>query len=140
MASNVADKPEIDWSFWSGQVVDNQLNPIHLSLGVRGYQIQSALRIPERWGIFSAGPPRLQAYEGQAFVIACSMLAYTVVHVTFLSYILFKYGKLNGPVFAVILGMIIASVAVTYYGLNSPRQRAPGYVWDDWKMGQEYWD
>ncbi|KAI1158458.1 hypothetical protein F5B18DRAFT_641046 [Nemania serpens] len=76
MTPDAADKPEIEWSIWSDQVVDNQLNPVHLALGVRGYQIPSeVLRIPERWSIFSPGPPRLQVYEGQALFFASLTVA-----------------------------------------------------------------
>ncbi|RYC62080.1 hypothetical protein CHU98_g4132 [Xylaria longipes] len=58
MTSTAADKPKIEWSFWSGQVVNNQLNPIHLALGIRGYQIQSEFYIFPNDGAFSR-PARL---------------------------------------------------------------------------------
>ena len=66
MTSKAAFEPApIEWSVWSDQVVNGQLNPVLLDLANRGYYIQSeVLHISERYGVFSPGPPRLQVYEG----------------------------------------------------------------------------
>jgi hypothetical protein len=49
-------------------VIDHSLNPVRLAIARRGYLIQSdILHIPDRFGYFSPGPPRLQAFEGGMF-------------------------------------------------------------------------
>lgn len=46
-----------------------RLNPALLAFAVNAYRIQSQiLRIPDRFGLFSAGPPRLQVWEADMFV------------------------------------------------------------------------
>ncbi|RYP65286.1 hypothetical protein DL770_009032 [Monosporascus sp. CRB-9-2] len=48
----------------SPQIIDNRLNPYYLAVATRAYWIQShILRIPDRFGFFSPGPPRLQVLE-----------------------------------------------------------------------------
>ncbi|KAI0879471.1 hypothetical protein GGS24DRAFT_439621 [Hypoxylon argillaceum] len=132
--SEAGSKPAIEWSFWSDQVVNGQLNPIHLALGVRGYHIQSeVLRIPNSQGIFSPGPPRLQVYEGQALVIACGIVAFFAVLDSFISYMLYKMGGLTAPVAAIIVSLFSVVVALMYYALRFPPQRSPGYVFEDWR-------
>ncbi|KAG4432041.1 hypothetical protein IFR05_012480 [Cadophora sp. M221] len=40
----------------------NTLNPTLLAIGQRGYEMQSKyLMIPDQYGLFTSGPPRLQA-------------------------------------------------------------------------------
>ncbi|KAK1971052.1 hypothetical protein LY78DRAFT_689298 [Colletotrichum sublineola] len=61
------------------QVVNNQLNPVHLAIGIRCYQIQTEiLGIPEQYGLFSSGPPRLQVLQGSTI----PFLYFTVVFQT----------------------------------------------------------
>lgn len=46
-------------------MIDGEVNPAQLAFGARGYHIQTkTLHIPERFGFFSSGPPRLQARQG----------------------------------------------------------------------------
>ena len=55
--------------FYGPQSVHNVLNPVLLAVGSRGYLIQSrTLHIPDRYGYFSPGSPRLQV--SQAFHLA----------------------------------------------------------------------
>lgn len=57
---------------------DSRLNPHHLALATRGYRIQSrVLHVPDRYGIFSPGPPRLQVHEGSTFFVMILMLVLT---------------------------------------------------------------
>ncbi|KAI0543200.1 hypothetical protein GGR58DRAFT_519331 [Xylaria digitata] len=115
MTSTAADKPEIEWSFWSGQVVNNQLNPIYLALGIRGCQIQSeVLHIPKRWGIFSPGPPRLQVYEGQTFVSVCGLIVFMATSYTFAGFVLFKLGVLDVELVILCLFEVILIAALGY--------------------------
>ncbi|KDN66254.1 hypothetical protein CSUB01_06769 [Colletotrichum sublineola] len=65
------------------QVVNNQLNPVHLAIGIRCYQIQTEiLGIPEQYGLFSSGPPRLQVLQGSTI----PFLYFTVVFQTVLAF------------------------------------------------------
>lgn len=48
------------------KVVDGRINPSLLVIARRGYWVQSRLlRIPDRFGFFSSGPPLLQAHQGK---------------------------------------------------------------------------
>lgn len=66
-------------AFSAGQVVNNQLNPLYLAIATTGYRIQSnTLHVPEYFGLFSSGPPRLQVHQATVFVVmviatACSL-------------------------------------------------------------------
>jgi hypothetical protein len=54
--------------FFGPQRIDGQLNPVHLGVAAHGYWIQSSvLHIPNRFGFFSPGPPRLQVFHGALF-------------------------------------------------------------------------
>lgn len=64
------------------------------------------LHIPNSQGIFSPGPPRLQVYEGQALVIACGTVAFFAILCSFLSYMVYKMGKLTAPVAAIIVSLL----------------------------------
>ncbi|KAK6954768.1 hypothetical protein Daesc_004737 [Daldinia eschscholtzii] len=57
-------------AFFKEDVIhNNTLNPVRLAVGARCYRIQSRLlRIPDRYGIFSPGPPRLQVYQAGRFM------------------------------------------------------------------------
>lgn len=53
----------------------NTLNPDLLTLGTTGYWIQShILYIPDRYGFFSPGPPRLQVNQGFLFIFLSIMI------------------------------------------------------------------
>ena len=54
---------------FAGEIVNNQLNSLRLAIATTGYRIQSCtLQIPDRFGFFSPGPPRLQVFEGLSFI------------------------------------------------------------------------
>ena len=56
-------------SFFAGPVINGELNPAALTFGQAGYRIQSQkLHIPDRFGWFAPGPPRLQVYDALDFV------------------------------------------------------------------------
>ncbi|KAI1126411.1 hypothetical protein F5Y10DRAFT_244955, partial [Nemania abortiva] len=136
MTSKAAFKSAlIEWSVWSDQVVNGQLNPVLLDLANRGYYIQSeVLHIPEQYAIFSTGPPRLQVYEGQAFVIAYYIILYIGAALAFFSFLLRRLGKFNIRLYAIPLITFIFILVELYIALLYPPQRAPGYVWDDWEV------
>ncbi|KAI0871545.1 hypothetical protein GGS24DRAFT_471207 [Hypoxylon argillaceum] len=138
MASTAADELEIKWSLWSGQVVNNQLNPIHLALGIRGYQIQSeVLHIPTRWGIFSPGPPRLQVYESHAFASTCLIVALIATWTILNDVIIYIYGRLDVETVVFCLCGVIVIAALCFLALCFfPPQHRQGYVWDDWEMSE----
>ncbi|KAJ8132613.1 hypothetical protein O1611_g1010 [Lasiodiplodia mahajangana] len=134
MISKAALEPGlIEWSIWSDQVVNGQLNPVLLDLANRGYYIQSeVLHIPERYAIFSPGPPRLQVYEGQASVVAYYLIIYIGAAFALASFLLGKLGQSNIKLNAIPLIIFIFILIELYIALLYPPQRAPGYVWDDW--------
>ncbi|KAI1170909.1 hypothetical protein F4777DRAFT_88206 [Nemania sp. FL0916] len=132
----------IRWSLWSRQVINNQLNPICLGIGTRGYRIQSEiLHVPERWGIFSHGPPRLQVYQGQAFMGCCAIVAFIAILNLLADFVLFKLGRIGTFHVVILIGVDLCGITswagVIYEAMRRSPQRRPGYVWDDWKEAQD---
>lgn len=136
MTSKGAFEPApIEWSVWSDQVVNGQLNPVLLHLANRGYYIQSeVLHISERYGIFSPGPPRLQVYEGQASVVAYHIVLCIGAAFAFIYFLLGKSTKSNAGLYVFPLIIFAFILVELYIALLWPPQRAPGYVWDDWEV------
>jgi hypothetical protein len=136
MTSKAAFEPApIEWSIWSDQVVNGQLNPVLLDVANRGYYIQSeVLHISERYGIFSPGPPRLQVYEGQASVVAYYIVLYIGAALAFFYFLLRKLGKFHTGLYAIPLITFTFILVELYIALLCPPQRAPGYVWDNWEV------
>ncbi|EQB58403.1 hypothetical protein CGLO_01351 [Colletotrichum gloeosporioides Cg-14] len=76
---------------------DYRLNTAHLAIATRGYYIQTEIfRIPERFGVFSPGPPRLQAHQGFLFVIQTVLVAIWGVPAAF-GFLLLKYTDREFP-------------------------------------------
>lgn len=62
------------------RVVDGTINPSLLAIARRGYWVQSRLlRLPDRFGFFSSGPPLLQAHQGRKFATLVMDAVVTVV-------------------------------------------------------------
>ena len=56
--------------FLGPSVIDGRLNHVRLALATWCYWIHSRIfRIPDRFGFFSLGPPRLQVEESYIFVV-----------------------------------------------------------------------
>ncbi len=56
-------------AYLAGEIVNNQLNPTHLAIATAGYRIQTeTFHIPDRFGFFVAGPPRLQVRQAALFI------------------------------------------------------------------------
>ncbi|TID02395.1 hypothetical protein CH35J_003663 [Colletotrichum higginsianum] len=128
-----AIKRMMHMEFFAPQVIDNRLNPVHLAIGIFGYQIQTEiLGIPEQYGFFSSGPPRLQVSQGIMFPAYVSLAAFPLV---FLGVIVLLRGNENVDAWILMRFIAItASVTVLFWYLEyaDPR-RAPDYEWNDWK-------
>ncbi|KAI1801650.1 hypothetical protein F4811DRAFT_555645 [Daldinia bambusicola] len=116
-------------------VIDHQLNAVRLAVGSRAYGIQSrVLGLPDRYGVFSPGPPRLQVYEARRFLATAFALGYLNAAVWLPALLLLKFaggGEVGG---AVLMIAAMESVVVGVFwaaAVKDPRRR-PGYVWRDW--------
>jgi hypothetical protein len=119
-------------------VIDHQLNPIHLALAQRGYWIQEhVLRIPDRFGFFSPSPPRLQAYEGSVF--ACVAIIHGLVFSwgLFALFCLYLSGMFTRTLVAAMIAMVLTSLGLFWVGACFDPRRLPGYDWSDWKTRKE---
>lgn len=116
------------------QVVNNDLNPIHLAVATRGYRIQShKLYIPDRFGFFSPGPPRLHVYQGGTFIVLASLSSFFIVMTGFA--ILSAGLILSGRPYFVFAAAFSAYVAA-WLGLIwvlACVGRPPRH-WKDWKL------
>ncbi|KAI1501062.1 hypothetical protein F5X99DRAFT_211976 [Biscogniauxia marginata] len=122
------------------EVANDRLNPVHLVIGTWGHWIQAhILHIPDRFGFFSPGPPRLQVYQG-AFVVCVALILGPAD--LFAAWICLLWKVSGRPVSRLVGGfMAIGMVTIAFIwvaGLLSPR-RAPDYNWEDWKLRKEQW-
>lgn len=70
---------------WAGQIVNNPLNPLNLTIATTEYRIQSrTLQIPDRFGFFSPGPPRLQVHDGGMFIVIVGLICMNLICSAFL--------------------------------------------------------
>ncbi|PVH83120.1 hypothetical protein DL98DRAFT_585836 [Cadophora sp. DSE1049] len=122
--------------FQSQVLASNTLNPTLLSIGQIGYHLQSQyLLIPDRFGFFTAGPPRYQVYQGFHVVFVLNMTIVSDV-VLGLPHLVMsqsahrrKFWRLV-LVQALFIGVIVMMIWVLeLYG----GRRAENYVWKDWK-------
>ena len=114
---------------FAGQIVNNQLNPLHLAVATTGYRSQSrTLQIPDRLGLFSPGPPRLQVHEGLAFIIMVVWICLTPMSNAFSVYLTRRYGlptyQKLGAIFSV---TTVPGVFLFWIIVIHDRRRAPGY-------------
>lgn len=124
---------------FAGEVINNQLNPLHLAVATNGYRIQShTLQIPDQLGFFSSGPPRLQAFEGCTFLVAT---IFTCLFLTWdFSLVFFGplFGLPNCRKAGVALALVIfAQAFVSWLLVVCNKRRAPGYEWEDWKVRKD---
>ena len=125
---------------FAGQVVNNQLNPLLLDIAIKGYCIQShSLQIPDRFGIFSSGPPRLQVHEGLAFITLVGLVCLTLVLDAFNVFVCRLYGQPNcrklGAVFPPLI--LVPGFVLFWIAAVNDRRRKPGYEWADWKLRKD---
>ena len=126
---------------FAGQIINDRLNPFHLALASNGYRVQSrTLRIPDRYGFFSPGPPRLQVYEAVDFI---TMICCIAIILVFNALMVFasRLDRLPPPKplgsAALFLGMNLFVVIIFWIVAIHDRHRAPGYEWTDWKMRKD---
>ena len=120
----------------AGQIVNNQLNPLHLNIATTGYRIQSqTLKTPDRFGFFSPGPPRLQVHEGLYFLIMLGWIGLNVIFNAFSVFVCRLAGLSTcqklGAAYALTM---IPGVVLFWIGAVCDRRRAPGYEWGEWKV------
>lgn len=82
---------------------DSGPNPLFLAIGTRGYYVQSQiLRVPQRFGVFSPGPPLLQVH--QASFLSFLVILFAVEFFLSSTFVLTLY-RLNGPWLMTLLGL-----------------------------------
>ncbi|RYP32207.1 hypothetical protein DL767_005363 [Monosporascus sp. MG133] len=126
----------------SPQIIDNRLNPCHLAVATRAYWIQShILRIPDRFGFFSPGPPRLQVYQSVWFTFLVVMFGFLLCTAFFIWGAVVMLYRLEERPAPTLLGPMVALTVVTIASLwvleCFDRHRAPDYDWGDWKVRKE---
>ena len=125
-----------------GQILSNppRLNPAYLSFANTAYRIQSqTLGIPDRFGIFSAGPPRLRVWEAEILLTFGVLLLLIGVYLLCMIFLFWMMGAKKLRMFAsCCIGAYVAQV-VLFWMLNMQRtgRRAPDYVWEDWSLEEE---
>ncbi|KAI1369036.1 hypothetical protein F5Y08DRAFT_334875 [Xylaria arbuscula] len=142
MTTSTADKSEIKWSFWNPEVVDHQLNPIHLAIGRRGYHVQSeVLHIPYRWGPFSPGPARLQVAEVHKIFLFCILLLPIIASCASINILVVVLNGWFDTELLILTSCIAVSWTVFMYyvhvGVVLADLRKPGFVWKDWGPEQD---
>jgi hypothetical protein len=118
----------------------NTLNPIHLAIATRGYWIQSRIfYIPDRYGFFSPGPPRLQVYQGFLF-IALFIMVICSIFCGASSVLLASLTPDHKPIWKAVVFMVIlvgGTVAMIWVTECFSKRRARDYDWGDWKQRKD---
>lgn len=84
-------------TFFACETFNNRLHAVLLSIATIGYRIQSqSLHIPDRFGFFSSGPPRLQVQEAKSFIELVSFISFQVVSVGVSLFVARRFGTSNG--------------------------------------------
>ena len=124
---------------FAGEVVNNQLNPLHLAIATTGYRIQSCiLQIPDRLGFFSPGPPRLQAHEGLSFITVVCWYCWVIISGAFITFLTRGRGLPTcQKLVAIYLMIMVPGALIFWIGAVNDRRRAPGYEWKDWKLRKD---
>lgn len=128
--------------FRAGPVLSDppRLNPVHLSLANTAYRIQSqTLGIPDRFGIFSTGPPRLQVWEAHWAVFFAFIHLFLAVYVLCVLFMFWMMKVRNfGRIALMIIGTWVGSVVFFWYAIIARRdEMGPDYVWKDWSPDME---
>ncbi len=127
-------------SFGPQVIVSDTLNPIHLALSTRGYWFQShILSIPDRYGFFSPGPPRLQAYQGFLSLILFIMIVCEIFLGTFVIF-LASLKPDRKPIWVLIPAISASAIGVVAFiwaGSCFHENRRPDYDWADWKLRKD---
>ena len=121
--------------FLGPEIVDNRLNPVLLATATSGYRIQShLLHIPDRFGFFLPGPPRLQVYQGAFFAFVVTGTCFSIVLGGFALLLMKLNGRPISPWLVVAMATMTVATVVTIWALACfDRHRAPDYDWGDWK-------
>ena len=124
---------------FAGEIVNDRLNPLHLAIATSGYRIQSrTLQIPDRFGIFSPGPPRLQTHEGLCFIVLVCWFCLYLTTSAFLFFLCRLKGRPTGLKFGAVLSLgLVVELALIWIAAVHNRRRAPGHEWEDWKLRQD---
>lgn len=118
----------------------NTLNPIQMALASRGHWIQShILHIPDRYGFFSPGPPRLQVYQGFLFI---PLLIMTICSIFLGACAVFNISLKpdHKPIWRVVVFMValvVGTLAILWIMACFDRLRAPDYDWGHWKLRKD---
>lgn len=108
-------------------VVEGKINPSLLAIAQRAYWVQSrVLRIPDRFGPFSSGPPLLQAHQANKLAAIVTEVAIPLVGATIMEWVLETRWWL--PIFMGVMSLLFAiSVYVQEIFFNP--MRGPDYNW-----------
>lgn len=124
---------------FAGEIVNNRLNPVHLTIATTGYRIQSRiLHIPDRMGFFSSSPPRLQVHEVTPFIVIVLLWWVSIVWGGFLVFLMQLFGRPNAlKMAAAIFLMTVAETVFIWISVCRDHRRTPGYEWGDWKLRKD---
>lgn len=119
-------------------VGDGEINPSLLAISRRGYWIQSrVLCIPDRFGLFSSGPPLLQACQAHKLASTINEAVIPVIGASMMELMILETGWWLPGFMAAICFLFIVSVYVGEVFFNP--MRASDYNWEalNKKMGVE---
>lgn len=116
-------------------VVDGKINPYLLLIAQRGYWVQSrVLRIPDKFGLFSSGPPLLQAHQANRLAVIVAEAVIPVVSVFHLEWVLETRGWF--PIYTAATSLLFTISVYVVEVFYNP-MRAADYDWEAFskKMG-----
>jgi hypothetical protein len=119
----------------AGAVINNTLNPWHLSFATSAYIVQSTkIHIPDHLGFFSRGPPRLQVDQTACFaaIIFIALFMTGVAAWSSLMLLLLR-STVKMKFVAAYSGMLVCFIVGMWAITLGDEARKPGHLWRDWK-------
>lgn len=112
-------------------VVDGEINPSLLTIARRGHWIQSRiLRISDRFGLFSSGPPLLQAYQAQNFATIATEAVFPTISVSITEWLGLGFDTRGWlPAFMAVVSLLFAISTHVQEVFFNPK-RSPNYNWE----------
>ena len=126
-------------AIYAGEMINERPNPFYVNLASTGYRLQSVtFRIPDQYGFFSAGPPRLQVYEASSCLLLIAIVCISALLFSF-SLLLFRIAEkpCSSGIIAIFVVSTIIEVGMVWISLCHDPRRGNGHHWGQEKLRRD---
>ena len=126
-------------AIYAGEMINDRPNPFYVNLASTGYRLQSVtFRIPDQYGFFSAGPPRLQVDEASACLLLITIICISAI---FSSSLLLLFRIAKKPCSSCIIALFVVSTIIeagtVWISLCHDPRRGKGHDWGQEKLRRD---